>query len=399
MKILLDPLPPTAPAGGGGTPPPAKPVSTPATPAATAPPAAASAPPAAAAAPEPSDDPFAPPAKSAAAAPSKPTAAPDDFEKLAPKELRERYKTTKAERDAAKAERDALTKAKTDLEAKIKSFEAQGKDTTALTGRLAAIEKERDSALAELRAAKQEAGPEFKEKYDKPFNAAAERARKQVTELAVTNAEDGTTRPATWGDFTALYSLPVGKAIEQANALFGTSANFVLGLREKLLDMDAARQSALQEERAQFKQRNDMEIANRAKQREEVGTLWTTTNQKLAESVADYKNDPEDTEASDARKHALTVFDTPVQGADFQDFTKKKVLRDAHIRQRVGAFPVLKLQLARKDAEIAKLKSQVEELKGAAPGGVKRPGGGEIPKNEDEIEGWGKGLQEAVTRE
>jgi len=396
MKILLDPLPAT----GGGTPPPSKPAA--AAPAAAAPPTAAppaSTPPPATPAATQDDDPFAPPAKSAAAAPVKPATTPDDFEKLAPKELRERYKTTKAERDAAKAERDTLTKAKADLEAKIKSFESQGKDTTALTGRLTAVEKERDAVLAELRAAKQEASPEFKEKYDKPFNAAAERARKQVTELAVTNAEDGTTRPATWEDFTALYSLPVGKAIEQANALFGSSANFVLGLREKLLDMDTARQSALQEERAQFKQRNEAETANRAKQREEVGTLWTTTNQKLAESVADYKNDPEDTEASDARKHALTVFDTPIQGADFQDFTKKKVLRDAHIRQRVGAFPVLKLQLARKDAEIAKLQSQVEELKGAAPGGVNRPGGAAAPAGEDDMEGWGKGLKAAVQPE
>jgi len=265
-RILLDPV---APAGGGGTPAPAKPATAPAAAPSPSPAPAAVAP---AAAPEPaSDDPFAPPPKPAgaapAAAPAKPAApvVPDDIDKLAPKELRERYKATKAERDA-------LTKAKTDLEAKIKQFESQGKDTTALTGRLAALEKERDAAYAELRAAKQEASPEFKEKYDKPFNTAAERARKQVLELQVANAEDGTNRPATWEDFSALYSLPVGKAIEQANTLFGTSAQFVLGLRKSCWTWIP---------RARLPFRKNASSSNNAPRRKSPGALWNARRSNL----------------------------------------------------------------------------------------------------------------------
>jgi hypothetical protein len=404
MKILLDPV---APAGGGASAAPVKPAAAPAAAPSPSPAPAAAAP---AAAPEPaSDDPFAPPPKPAgaapAAAPAKPApVASDDVDRLAPKELRERYKATKAERDT-------LTKAKTDLEAKIKSFESQGKDTTALIGRLTAIEKERDAALAELRAAKQEASPEFKEKYDKPFNTAAERARTSVAgELdkngnikpgswltVIANAETGETRPATWEDFTALYSLPVGKAIEQANALFGTSAQFVLGLREKLLDLDSARATALQDEREQFKQRTEKEIAGQNVEREKVEFTWAETNTRLAESVADYKNDPEDTELNDARKHALTVFDSKINAADRQDYITKKIQRDAHIRQRIGAFPVLKLQLTRAQEKITTLQAQVDELKGTAPGKVKRPGGTETPDEGDED--WGVSLKKAVQPE
>jgi len=389
-RILLDPV---APAGGGGTPAPAKPATAPAAAPSPSPAPAAVAP---AAAPEPaSDDPFAPPPKPAgaapAAAPAKPAApvVPDDIDKLAPKELRERVKQLRTESQTAGGKLK-------ELEAKIKQFESQGKDTTALTGRLAALEKERDAAYAELRAAKQEASPEFKEKYDKPFNTAAERARKQVLELQVANAEDGTNRPATWEDFSALYSLPVGKAIEQANTLFGTSAQFVLGLREKLLDLDSARQTALQEEREQFKQRTEKEIAGRTVEREKVESTWTETNTRLAESVADYKNDPEDTELNDARKHALTVFDSKINAADRQDFIQKKLLRDAHIRQRIGAFPVLKLQLTRAQEKITALQAQVDELKGTAPGKVKRPGGTETP---GEDEDWGTSLKKAIQPE
>jgi hypothetical protein len=394
---LLDPV---AVAGGGTPAPvPAKPTATPSLKPSAAPASAAASSAAAPATESASDDPFEPPKKPApATAPAKSAAAPaapDDSDRLAPKELRERYK-------AVKLEATTYGGKVKELEAKIASFEAQGKDTTALTGRLTAIEKERDAALAELRAAKQEASPEFKEKYEKPFNAYAERARKQVTELSIVEKQDDSgivvqaSRPATWADFTALYSLPTGKAIEQATAMFGASASYVLGLRDKLLDLDTTRQTALEDEKAQFKQRNEAEIANQAKERETIGKTWTETNTRLSESVADYKNDPEDTESNDARKHALAVFDSSVQAADRQDFINKKVLRDAHIRQRVGAYAVQKILLARKDEKIAALQAQVDELKGSAPGSVKRPGGGDTPAGEED---WAKGLKEAVTPE
>jgi hypothetical protein len=382
---------------GGGTPAPA-PAAAPApgkpaaAPAAAAPAPAASAP----ASDTPSDDPFEPPKKSTpppatptgASPTAAPPAAPEDIDKLAPKDLRERVKQLRTESQAS------ATRVK-DLEAKIKAWDEKGLDTTALTARLAAVEKERDDAYAERRAAKQEASPEFKEKWDKPFNLAAERAKRQVTELTVTDPESGESRPATWADFAALYALPVGKAIEQANAIFGASANFVLQQRERLLELDDARKSALEEERAHFKERDNQEVAEQAKEREQVASTWRVTNSRLAETHPDYKDDPEDTEAMEARKHALTVFDTKVEGADRGDFIKKKLLRDAHIRQRVGAYPVLKLKLSRLEAKNAELQKQVEALKGTDPRKTSRPGGADTGGDADSID-WGKGLADAV---
>lgn len=394
IRILLAPdavadLPPT-PAAPAPTKPDAAAPSAPAS--TTAPPKPA---PAAPAAPEPSDDPFSPPPKSAAAtakpADGKPAAnAPVvDFDKLAPKELRERVKQLNAENQSYSG------KIKT-LEDKIKELDNRGVDTSALTTRLAALEKEKEAAQAELRAARQEASPEFKEKFDKPFNAAAERARKQITELTVTNEAEGTSRPATWEDFTALYSLPVGKAIEQANAMFGASAGFVLQQREKLLDLQQTRDTALQEEREQFKARSAKEIADQAVEREGVGKLWNETNERLSSSVEDYKVDTTDAEAAEARKHALAIFDSTINAADKQDFVKQKILKDAHIRQRVGAYAVQKLQIQRLKAEKDALQKQVDELKGTAPGDTQRPGG-DAPAGEPN-EDWGAGLIKHVAK-
>jgi len=38
-------------------------------------------------------------------------------------------------------------------------------------------------------------------------------------------------------------------------------------------------------------------------------------------------------------------------------------------------------------------------LKGTAPGKVKRPGGGDAPKTDDSVEGWGKSLLENISKE
>ena len=379
-RILLDPLP----AAGGGTPPPAKPAAAVPTPAAAPAPA-----PTPAAAPAPAavenDDPFALPAAAPAA---------DDTDKLAPKELRERVKQLRTENQSFQG-------AKKTLEDKIAFLESRGIDAGKFEKQLSdlktahdSIAQERDAALAELRAARQEASPEFKEKYDKPFNAAAERAKAQVGELTVTNAEDGTSRAATWQDFAALYSLPTGKAIEQATAMFGSAANYVLGLREKLLDLDTSRQTALAEEKTKFKERTAIESANQEKEKGEVNQRWEETNKRLSETVADYKVDPTDTEATEAYKHAISVFDAPVKGADRADFIAKKIVRDAHIRQRVAAFAVTKVKLSRAESKIATLEAQIAELKGAAPGGTARPGGTETG---GETEGdWKADLQKAI---
>jgi uncharacterized protein (UPF0335 family) len=350
----------------------------------------------------PSDDPFELPKKPAAAAPvtPKPGTAPAsepelDIEKAAPKQLRERVKQLNEEK---KTNAEKISS----LEAKIKEAESRGADTSALTTRLSALEKERDAALADLRAARQEASPEFKEKYDKPFNAAAERAKKQISELTVivkpADADAGTpaeTRAATWQDFAALYSLPVGKAIEAANAMFGPTSQFVLGLREKLLDLDTARQSALEEEKAQFKERTAKDIAEQAKHRENVSKLWNDTNKRLSESVLDYKSDSTDAEAAEARKHALSVFDSEIAATDREDFIKQKVLKDAHVRQKVGAYAVQKLVITRQKAEIEALKAQVAELKGTAPGSPQRPSG-DAPAPEESDESWGASLVKTV---
>ena len=370
----------------------AAPASKPAAAAPAAPVAAPAASPAPAApAPVESDDPFEIPKQPAVAAPAKPAVAasaePKEFdpERAVPKELREHAKRLKSENQT-------LAQKAKELEEKIKQVEARGGDTASLTGRLAAIEKERDDAMAQLRAARQEASPEFKEKYDKPFNQAAESARQEISELTITNAEDGTTRQATWADFSALYSLPVGKFIEQANALFGPAAQFVIQKREQLQALDRARRTALEEEKAQFKQRDEKDRAESVRNREKDTAFLAEQHKRLAESVDDYKVDPTDKESLDAQKYALDAFDKAPESKE------KGLVKFAHIRARVAAFAVNKVKLSRANAKIAELEAQVADLKGSAPGGTHRSTTAPVTNGEDDsMESFLEGARKAVT--
>ena len=383
-KILLAPdaaaglapaATPTAPAPAAAPPKPSAAPSKPATPAAAPAPAPAG------------DDPFERPKPGAA--PAKPAApsGDDEFDKLPPKDLRDRVK-------ALNAEKKSWAQKEQEWQNKIAAAEARGKDTSAMTEQMEAMKKEFDRVSGELRAVKQEASPEFKEKFDKPFNLSAERCRTQITELTVDNG-DGTQRQAKWEDFAEIYSLPIGKAIDRAETLFGKASQFVLQWREKLLDMDNTRKVALEEERTQYKQRQTEEQAKMVSERENVNKTWAETNKRLSESPS-YSIDPADKDLAEARDHALSVFDAQISTTDRQEFFKQKVLKDAHIRQKVGALAVKSVMLERANAKVAELEATIAELRGNRPGGTIRPGG-TPPTAGDDDDNWAAEVKKAVT--
>lgn len=393
--------------GGGGAPAAAQPAAAPKAQPSAAPPASAPAstpPPAAPVAPIQSDDPFERPRKPSAAAPAKPgaPAAPviDDPDKqypTAPKELRAAYREL---RDKSKTTEQKIA----EYERKIESLGKSGQDTSALTTRLQQLERERDERDATIRGLRQEESPEFKAKYDEPYQQAAFRVQKAVEQLYVitqpadeANGIPAQTRPATMQDFTELYALPTGKAIERAKSLFGDASQWVIGKREMLLDLWDQRSDALQKERTQFKERNAKETADNAVRSKGIKDMYDQTIQRLTDTNSDYKIDPADTEEVEARQHALEVYDTPIQIKD-EASGKQEIARRAHIRLKVAAFPVMKLRMERQAEKIASLEAQLAEVKGAAPGGNRRPGGDAPASNteDDSIASWSQAAKLAV---
>lgn len=307
-----------------------------------------------------------------------------------PKEFRENYEATKKERDELKA------KAST-LETKIKEWESKSKDTEALLARQKEYEAQIEAKNAELRALKQEASPEFKQKYDEPFNRRAEFARTQIEGKlqVITRPADPDTqspaqyRAATWDDFVALYQMPPNKAVEQADQMFGEKVgSFVMNHITKLQEMDYERQAALKQEKEQYKARQAEEDSNRVKQRAEFDSTFKRVSEELAESVEGYKDaDPTDKELADLRQEGFKIFDATPENP------QQHILKGAHIRHRVAAYGPNMLTITRLKAKVSELEAKLAEATPKPPGDTLHPGGESttVP-----TESWEDGALKAV---
>ena len=99
-------------------------------------------------------------------------------------------------------------------------------------------------------------------------------------------------------------------------------------------------------------------------------------------ATVDEGTSDKDAELAEARTKALAIFDSQPKTL------KERIIKDAHNRQRVAAFPVLKMKLARALKELADIKAENEGLKEKPPGKAARPGGGGGAKPEESFEDY-----------
>jgi uncharacterized small protein (DUF1192 family) len=323
----------------------------------------------------------APPSPKAGEKPPEPTPAkPAGEVQRTPKELR-------AELERTKGELKTIADAKTALEAKISQYESKGKDTDALRARLDARDKEFEKLQGELRALKQEASPEFKEKYDKPFERAArfaENMLKGITKVDATAADFDK-------DFVPLYRMPYNAAYGRARELFGEeAAPAVMEQVRELQKLDFARREAFEEEKKGWAEKQKEEEGRIVQQREQFADAWKRVNEDLQNTVAEYKDPADDKELSALRQQGIQIFDAPTK-------TPRELLwKNAHIRQRTAAYGPNQLTIKRQQATIATLREEIERLKGGQPNpDPKRVAGGAAPPAEKT---WEQQMREEMAR-
>ena len=306
--------------------------------------------------------------------PAKPTTPPAAAKppEGGPKELR-------AELERVRAERDNFKLQQAFLEKRISEAESKGKDTAAMAERAAKLEQTIAEREGELRMLKQEASPEFKDKYDKPFTEAAEYAREVVGQLTVTD-DSGTTRIATWDDFAALYTQPYSKAIDQATAMFGNAAQVVINHLTELHRLDSVRHRALKSERENAAVRMKDEEGKRVQSQEATAAALAKLQEELPQKFDAYRDPPEDKELSESRAKQFAIFDAQPKSP------QQAMIKFAHIRQMVGAHKPLLIQNSRLKAEVARLQAELDGKTTKEPQSHRRPGGTETAGGEESWE-------------
>ncbi len=365
-------------------------------------PAKAAAPPAAKA---PVTAPAKPAAEKAAVAPKPEDVDPDDAI-TDPKVLKDLVKKYKAEAaaekarqpkqlrqefDSTKAERDADRKARAELEAKIKDAEERGKNTDALQSKLAEMEKEIKARDEKLSMAQFEASPEFKEKFEKPYAKTWNRVKSYVDAL---QRVDGA--PAKFEtDFVELLRTPHAGAPAKAREIFGEDhAQQILGMRNRLLEMEEDAQEAIQGERANWegnqKKRQEsarLEEMQRDQQKTQNKQLFDKVMDEIGKSVPDYVDptgEDADDEIAGLRKAEYDMFDSQPKSAQ-EHFSKL-----AHMRHRFAAFKAQQLTIAKLKSKLDETTKALNDAKDPQPlsGGSRKPGGSstEQPETDDAAE-------------
>lgn len=296
----------------------------------------------------------------------------------APKVLREKLTSTTRELDQIRQEHTKAT-------AKLAELEKRGMDTTAITEKLTKTEKEFQALQAELSSIRYEKSPEFKTKFEAPFNRAAESAKQIIISLKANEQDEAgniTQRPATWDDFSFIYSLPDAKAEDVATRLFGVSAGTVLRRRDALKELDANRRTAIEEHQATAGEREKASIAEKALHSEKVNRAWNSTNDDLIKANPEWFGEKaDDEERSSLWKESLSVVDQAYTGR--ANLTPdQQITLDAHIRLRAAAYPVMQKEVVSLRAELAELKKSIEEGEASRPGATRRTTGGEGKKTE-----------------
>lgn len=224
--------------------------------------------------------------------------------------------------------------------------------------------------------------PEFIEKYQKPYYAAMAKATSELSEVAVTDPNTGASRAATADDMVMLLSLPLGKAREVADQMFGAFANDAMAHRRDIKAAFDAQKTALEEAKqngaAREKQWREQVETQQREVREVIENTWSaarreaTTDPKHGKYFTPIEGDQKGNAAlAKGLEFADKVFKlNPMEPGISKEERQDRVKRHAAAFYRQAAYPRMRQWLEERDARIAELEKEREEYANSEPAQV-----------------------------
>lgn len=310
-----------------------------------------------------------PPEPSGESKPPESTAAPEapgDKKKVNPWKLLDEHKAARAKAEAEIAE---LRKQIADP-AKAKEMEDTFK-------KMEARNKELEEEIRFVNFAKSR---EFDEKYQKPYTDAWKKAMEELSELVIEDPSTGQERAVQATDLLEIVNLPLQKAREAANRVFGDFADDVMAHRKEIKSLFESQQKALKEAKEAGAAR-DEQRTNAAKEyfervRKEVSELWTRTNESVLkdEKIGPMFRPVEGDEEGNKRlskgfEMADKAFSMDVRKPGLTAEERENIVKlHVAVRNRAAAFGRAVYQLSQAQARIKALSSELAKYKAAEPG-------------------------------
>jgi hypothetical protein len=257
----------------------------------------------------------------------------------------------------------------------------------------AKLQADYQKAQEELRYRAYEKSDEFAEKYQKPYMAAWQRWMGELGELTVTDVDTGTERPLDPKDILELVNMPLQKAREHADTVFGSFADDVMSARKEIRGLFEAQNKALQDARKAGDEWQKQQVEQHKAQQQKLGTEitehWKQANDM---AVADekfgkfFKPVEGDEDGNTRLKKGYELADrafamSPLDPNLTPEQRKEIVQLHAAVRNRSAAFGRLAVQNESLAKKVATLEAELAKYKSA------QPGGGEGRREQPEVHG------------
>lgn len=225
---------------------------------------------------------------------------------------------------------------------------------------------------------------EFKEKFEEPYHRAWKAALQELGELTVETA-DGR-RAVNENDILELVNLPLEKAREIADDVFGKFSNDVMAHRKQLRQLWEAQSAALDDVRkngeARDKERMEKMQSSMKQINSFVAETWNAVNDTVLkdETFGQYFTPREgDEEGNNKLKKGYDLVDqgwkeNPMAPNLTPEERKQIIKRHAAIRNRAAAFSRLVHDNRGLSKRVSELEAKLKEYNGSAPSpGGQRP--------------------------
>jgi hypothetical protein len=293
-----------------------------------------------------------------------------------PNALRKRLAEVEADLNKTRAEKESTV---AELQRKMSDLEKRPFLTDDQRKRYESLETRSKELEAELAAVAYANTEDYRNKYQKRWQAKYESSVREVGRLQVksVNADTGeeSTRPASQQDFERVRALRSSEAaqLDEAERIFGNRASLVVKYCNEL---DGIEQQA-NEEVATRRQKYDEEMAQKQSQQGETQKTMQTAAQaretELLEKYPEWFGKSEDPEMESAMKQGLDYVDSA--STDINKLPPdERGKRLAVIRLWAGSFPRNVRRIQALEAKLAEREAKIAKLQGTDPGA-----GGDAP--------------------
>lgn len=264
-----------------------------------------------------------------------------------------------------------------DLEKQIADAKTTGlaeQEKKQLSERITALEQQVQAAENELRFTDYSKSQEFQEKYEKPYTDAWGRWMGELGELTVQTSEGE--RPIAPEDLLELVNLPLGKAREHANEVFGEFADDVMAARKEIRNLFDAQNKALADAKKNGAQRAQEQQQSAQRIHQEVSQTWTKANADIAADpkFGEFFKPMEGDEDGNTRLQkgfalADRAFSMNSLDPRLSPEQRAEVVRvHAAVRNRAAAFGRLVNQNRNLKSDVDRLKAELAKYQDAEPG-------------------------------